>query len=289
MKKRFFNSDVILRLLVVFVLLFCIGWTGWRAIVSAQHSSTLSTYQNEVEKIDSATYDQLKKEATKYNDLLYQTQNVSVSGISDMLSDENYQKMLRVNDSEVMARINIPKINVQLPVYHGTSEEVLMNGIGHLQTSSLPIGGKNTRAILSGHRGMAEADMFTRLDELEKGDLIFIEVLNEKLAYLVTDMEVILPEETENLNIEGGEDILTLVTCTPIYVNSHRLIVNAKRVDFTEVEDQQKAIFNIPSHPLVLLNYAIPIIGLILIIYLTYTTYSTYRRNKINLKKNTKE
>lgn len=144
---------------------------------------------------------------------------------------------------------------------------MLANGIGHLQTSSLPIGGENTRAILSGHRGMAEADMFTRLDELGVGDLIFIEVLNEKLAYAVTDTQVILPEETETLDIVAGEDMLTLVTCTPIYTNTHRLIVNAKRIDYVAnmENNQNKIIF--PKNLFVLVAYLMPVIAMGLLIY----------------------
>lgn len=255
-------------------LLFCLIWTGWRTIKSVQHTAILSTYHSGVETLDTKNYEKLKQEAIEYNDVLYQTQGMYVLGITDeYLSDESYHEMLKIEKSEVMARINIPKISIKLPIYHGTSEDVLANGIGHLQTSSLPIGGENTRAILSGHRGMAEADMFTRLDELVVGDLIFIEVLNEKLAYAVTDTQVILPEETEMLNIVANEDILTLVTCTPIYTNTHRLIVNAKRIDYIESMEnsQDKIIF--PKNPFVLITYLMPVIAIGLLIYLIDDRY----------------
>lgn len=267
-------------------LLFCLIWTGWRTIKSVQHTAVLSTYHSEVETLDTKNHEKLKQEAIKYNDVLYQTQGMYVLGMTDeYLSDESYHEMLKVEKSEVMARINIPKINVKLPIYHGTSDEVLANGIGHLQTSSLPIGGENTRAILSGHRGMAEADMFTRLDELGVGDLIFIEVLNEKLAYAVTDTQVILPEETEMLNIVANEDILTLVTCTPIYTNTHRLIVNAKRIDYIESMEnsQDKIIF--PKNPFVLITYLMPAIATGLLIYFIDDRFKRKRKENVECEK----
>ena len=270
-------------------LLFCLIWTGWRAIKSVQHTAILSTYHNEIETLDTKNYEKLKQEAIKYNDVLYQTQGMYILGMSDeYLSDEAYHTMLRVEKSEVMARINIPKINIKLPIYHGTSDEVLANGIGHLSTSSLPIGGKNTRAILSGHRGMAEADMFTRLDELTKDDLIFIEVLDEKLAYSVTDIQVILPEETETLDIVAGEDMLTLVTCTPIYTNTHRLIVNAKRIDYIESMEnsQDKIIF--PKNPFVFVTYLVPAIAMSLLIYFIDDRFKRKRKENVECEKNEK-
>jgi LPXTG-site transpeptidase (sortase) family protein len=268
MRQKQINNKIILKIVGGILFIFCVGWTIWRTVKSIQHSASLSAYHHVVETLDIKDYGSLMQEAIKYNEVLYQTQGMYVLGITDKyLTDEIYQKMLRVKKSEVMARINIPKINIKLPIYHGTSDEVLANGIGHLSTSSLPVGGKNTRAILSGHRGMAEADMFTRLDELEVGDLIFIEVLNEKLAYAVTDTQVILPEETEMLNIVANEDILTLVTCTPIYTNTHRLIVNAKRIDYIAnmENNQNKIIF--PKNPFVFVTYLVPVITMGLLIY----------------------
>ena len=289
MKQKEINSKIILKIFGGILLVFCVGWTIWRTVKSIQHSASLSAYHHAVETLDIKDYERLMQEATKYNDVLYQTQGMYVLGITDKyLTDEIYQKMLRVEKSEVMARINIPKINVKLPIYHGTDEEALANGIGHLQTSSLPIGGESTRAILSGHRGMAEADMFTRLDELVVGDLIFIEVLNEKLAYAVTDTQVILPEETETLDIVAGEDMLTLVTCTPIYTNTHRLIVNAKRIDYIDSMEnsQDKIIF--PKNPFVLITYLMPVIATGLLVYLIDDRLKKQRKENVECDKNEK-
>ncbi len=280
------NLKTLSKALIGIMLISCLVLGAWRMVRSVQHSTTLSTYHNEVSRLDTENYDNLKKKAIKYNDVVYQTQGMYILGLTDeYLSDESYHKMLKIEKSEVMARINIPKINVKLPIYHGTSDEVLANGIGHLQTSSLPIGGKNTRAILSGHRGMAEADMFTRLDELEVGDLIFIEVLNEKLAYAVTDTQVILPEETETLDIVAGEDMLTLVTCTPIYTNTHRLVVNAKRIDYIEdmENSQDKIIF--PKNPFVLITYLMPVIATSLLIYFIDDRFKRKRKENVECEK----
>lgn len=289
--KRLIKKDAFPKLMGILLLLFCIVICTWRIWESKKQGHLIATYQKEVMTLNDEQYLALKKEAVKYNDVLFQSEGLYIPGLSDTyLSDEAYEKTLTVGSSKVMARISIPKINVALPVYHGTSDEVLANGIGHLQSSSLPIGGENTRAILSGHRGMVEADMFTRLDELEEGDLIFIEVLNEKLAYQVTDRQVILPEQTEYLSIEDGEDMLTLVTCTPIYTNTHRLIVNAKRIDYTEDIDKATFDFNLPSGTYMLFYGLIPLTALGLLIYFIYDGIQLRKKdNQERTKQNEKE
>ena len=135
-----------------------------------------------------------------------------------------------------MGSLEIPKISVNLPIYHGTDEEVLSTGIGHMEGTSLPIGGNNTRTILAGHRGLPNSKLFTRLDELEKGDYFFIHVLDEVLAYEVIDIEVIEPEDSGKLGVAPEKDLATLLTCTPYGLNTHRLIVTGERVAYDEVE-----------------------------------------------------
>ena len=131
-----------------------------------------------------------------------------------------------------MGSIEIPSININLPIYHGTSDEVLSAGVGHLNESSLPVGGINTRSVLTGHRGLPNSKLFTRLDELEIGDLFFIRVLNETLAYKVSDIEVIEPEDVSGLEIEAGKDLVSLITCTPYGLNTHRLVVTGERTEY---------------------------------------------------------
>lgn len=129
----------------------------------------------------------------------------------------------------VMATVRIPKISVNLPIYHGTSQSALASGAGHLYGTSLPVGGKNTHAVITGHRGLVSAEMFTRLDEMRVGDYFYIEVMGKTLGYKVDKISVILPNETDSLRVRAGEDRVTLMTCTPYGINTHRLLVSGVR------------------------------------------------------------
>lgn len=143
--------------------------------------------------------------------------------------DTEYQKLLNTGN-EVMGTIKVPKQSINLPIYHGTSEEALASGAGHLYGTSLPVGGKSTHAVITGHRGLVEAMMFTRLDEVKKGDFFYIEVMGQTLGYKVDRISVILPNDTSQLKIVPGEDRVTLMTCTPYGINTHRLLVSGHRV-----------------------------------------------------------
>ncbi len=140
-----------------------------------------------------------------------------------------YENALNVDGGGMMGYLEIPKIQVHLPIYHGTEDAVLAKGVGHLEGSSLPVGGDGTHAVLTGHRGLPAAALFTDLDQLDKGDTFTISVLEEKLTYSVTGIQTVLPEETENLRIADGKDQVTLVTCTPYGINTHRLLVTGIR------------------------------------------------------------
>lgn len=150
--------------------------------------------------------------------------------------EDSYESTLDYDESGVMAFIEIPKIKVNLPIYHGTSDEVLAQGVGHLEGSSLPIGGEGTHCVLSGHTGMNSARLFTDLPELEKGDLFFINILGDTLAYRVCEISIVTPDNTTPLVIQNGRDLVTLVTCTPYGVNSHRLFVTGERTEYSEPE-----------------------------------------------------
>ena len=154
---------------------------------------------------------------------------------------EEYEGLLNAEKIQtgMMCVLEIPSIDLRLPVYHGTSEAVLKEGVGHLMDSSLPIGGENTHCVMTGHRGLASARLFTRLDELKEGDEFFLEVLGEKLAYKVEEINVILPEEVESLEIRPGEDLVSLVTCTPYGINTHRLVITGKRVVYEEKKEEE--------------------------------------------------
>lgn len=149
-----------------------------------------------------------------------------------------YAGLLNVDEEGGMAYLRIPAIDVELMIYHGTEEEVLQKGVGHLQGSSLPVGGAGTHCVLSAHTGLNDKKLFTDLDQLENGDLFYIHVLGEILAYQVDQIRVVLPEETEDLKINTREDYVTLVTCTPYGINTHRLLVRGTRVPYEEEREQ---------------------------------------------------
>lgn len=196
----------------------------------------ISTYESKVKHTDKAKINEQIQKAHNYNDMLFQTMGASVGDIdTDVLSDESYENILNLSDNGIMGSVEIPKIGVDLPIYHGTSDDVLSNGVGHLQNSSFPVGGENTRTVLTGHRGLPNAKLFTRLDELKKDDLFYIRVGNKTLAYQIYKIEIVKKEEAPDvLGIEEGKDLATLITCTPYGINTHRLILTGKRVPYSE-------------------------------------------------------
>lgn len=196
----------------------------------------ISTYESKVKHTDKAKINEQIQKAHNYNDMLFQTMGASVGDINtDILSDESYENILNLTGKGIMGSIEIPKIGVNLPIYHGTSDDVLSNGVGHLQNSSFPVGGENTRTVLTGHRGLPNAKLFTRLDELKKDDLFYIRVGNKTLAYQIYKIEIVKKEEAPDvLGIEEGKDLATLLTCTPYGINTQRLILTGKRVPYSE-------------------------------------------------------
>ena len=151
----------------------------------------------------------------------------------------SYGQQLTYENDPMMSWIEIPSINVSMPIYHGTSDAVLMAGVGHLEGSSLPVGGTSTHAVLTAHSGMRNLRMFDDIHELEEGDIVLLHTMGDILAYRVTSSEVVLPDETESLAIQPGQDLLTLVTCTPYGVNDHRLLVHCVRTDYSQEEAQE--------------------------------------------------
>lgn len=153
----------------------------------------------------------------------------------------NYEEVLSLDGDGVMGFIEIPKIDVSLPIMHGTSEDVLAEGVGHIEQTALPIGGEGRHSVLTGHRGLPSAELFTRLDELEKGDEFYLHVLDETMAYRVDEINVVEPDELAELAAEPGLDLVTLVTCTPYAVNTHRLLVRGARVPYEEGAEEKAA------------------------------------------------
>lgn len=203
----------------------------------------INDYQADVDKSTEERLTLEKELANTYNRKLNQTVILSDPFDPNAISmaDEKYYEILNFTDDGVMAYINIPRINVNLPIYHGTDSEHMLKGVGHLVGTSFPIGGSDTHSVLSAHSGLSSADLFTNLAELEKEDLFYIHVLDEVLAYEVDNIRVVEPTETDDLKIIKGEDYITLVTCTPFGINSHRLLVRGHRVEYNPDIEKEEA------------------------------------------------
>ena len=191
-------------------------------------SQAVATYSEEVRNLNADKYDRLIGEAREYNAALPGRYKAFFLSESDR---STYNALLDVNGTGVMGYIEIPTIQISLPIYHGTEDEVLQIAVGHLDWSSLPVGGEGTHCVLSGHRGLPSAKLFTNLDKLVAGDKFVIRVLDEVMTYEVDQILIVEPNDLSALAIEKGKDLCTLVTCTPYGVNSHRLLVRGHRVE----------------------------------------------------------
>lgn len=206
-------------------------------------SQIISGYAASVASADPAASEQIAlahayNEALSSGALLDAGANVPV-GQGEVTADPQgpaYEDILTADESGLMARLQIPSIDLDLPVYHGTEEATLLAGLGHLEGTSLPVGGPGTRSVITGHRGLANATMFTNLDRVELGETFTLEVFGEVLSYRVVDVVVVAPEDTESLRAEAGRDLVTLVTCTPLGINSHRILLTGERVFPTPAE-----------------------------------------------------
>lgn len=199
-----------------------------------QQSDAVASYDSAVSNRSEEEIQEILNQATEYNNMLFQSNGAIVDNMdTSILSDESYNSLLNQANG-IMGSIEIPKIDVDLPIYHGTENDVLSVGVGHIQGTSLPVGGENTHCVLSGHRGLPGSRLFTRLDEMKEGDLFFLSVMGETLAYKVYDIQVVDPDNTEVLEITVGKDDVSLVTCTPYGLNTHRLVVTGERVPYEE-------------------------------------------------------
>ena len=226
MKKK--NLSTIVLVLVFFVglsvLLYPTVSDYWNSL---HQSRAIATYSDAVEEMDTSDYERMWAEADAYNEKLYE----SGHGLGLKKKEKKeYNNLLNVSGTGIMSYIEIPKIKCSLSIYHGTDEGVLQIAIGHIEGSSLPVGGVNTHCVLSGHRGLPSAKLFSNLDKLEEGDIFMIRTLDQTLTYEVDQIRIVLPDEVDDLKIEEGEDLCTLVTCTPYGINTHRLLVRGHRV-----------------------------------------------------------
>ena len=239
MKKKWMSRLMTLLIVVVFVagLSFLLYPTVSNLWNQAHQSRAIATYTEQVEKLDDSSNKEMLKAARKYNkELLKKADHWKLS----KKDKKKYESLLDVSGTGIMGYIEIPKIDCSLPVYHGTDEGALQIAIGHLEGSSLPVGGKSSHCVLSGHRGLPSARLFTDLDQMEEGDTFILNILGHKLAYEVDQIKVVLPEEMSDLEIQEGKDLCTLVTCTPYGINTHRLLVRGHRVKYVETKVQEQ-------------------------------------------------
>lgn len=261
---------------VVLVLLFCVGmflllypvisdlWNSYH------QSKAVSGYVENVNCIDEDRYKDIWARAEAYNAVLAENGN---NWKTDEKELEEYNRQLNVDGTGIMGYIEIPVIECKLPVYHGTDEDVLQIAIGHIEGSSLPVGGESTHCVLSGHRGLPSARLFTDIDRLDIGDVFIVHTLDEELTYEVDRINIVLPNEIEKLAIEEGKDLCTLVTCTPYGVNSHRLLVRGHRVENRTEAAARRVIADATQiDPIVVASLvAIPMLLILLIVLLVTT------------------
>lgn len=201
-------------------------------LLGEKHRSLVETrYVKAVQALDDTEIQTARAEAEKYNEMLQAVTETAYSKTSLEQASESYDELLNVRGDGIMGYVEIPTINVTLPIYHGTDESSLNRGTGHLLGSSLPIGGKGCHCVITGHSGLAGQKMFSDLDQLKLGDVFYLKTLDETLAYMVLDISTVLPEDTSKLGINSNQDTVTLVTCTPYGVNTHRLLVRGQRIE----------------------------------------------------------
>ena len=237
MKKTAKKNRIVVILLIVVLLaglsllLYPFVSDYWNSL---HQSRAIATYMEAVTELDDTAYERWWKEAQAYN--------ASLPGTLDRFHPDeeeqrSYEKLLDISGTGILGYVEIPSIDVLLPIYHGTDEEVLQVAIGHIEGSSLPAGGPSTHCVISGHRGLPSAKLFTDLDQLAEGDIFVLRVLDETLTYEVDQIHIVEPDDISRLGIEEDRDLCTLITCTPYGVNSHRLLVRGHRVENQKVSD----------------------------------------------------
>lgn len=231
MKKK--AGLIALFLLGLAIMLYPTISDLWNATIA---SKVINEYTEAVDSTSDEQKEDDLAQARAYNEQITMESVPDAFSVRDNVQDDTYEAILNPNRDGIMGSVSIPSINVEIPIYHYTTEEVLQKGAGHLFGSSLPIGGESTHAVISAHRGLPSAKLFTDLNLLKEGDIFYITVYGEKLAYEVEEIVTVLPSETGSLAIRDGEDLVSLVTCTPYSVNTHRLIVTGHRTTIEEAE-----------------------------------------------------
>jgi sortase A len=234
-KRAFYLIGFLVGFVILMYPTFSDLWNRYRS------SLLVNDYEQKVAQIDTANKDQILADARAYNEQhTVNTVEDAFDTSEDYILTHPYDQLLNPNGDEVMGSIEIPKINVDLAIYHGTGTDSLEKGVGHVQGTSLPVGGANTHAVLAAHRGLANAKLFTDLDQMEIGDKFFLHILGDTLAYEVDQILVVEPDDMSALEIEQGQDLVTLLTCTPYGVNTQRLLVRGHRIPYSESDKEDE-------------------------------------------------
>ena len=278
MKKKAGNLVIcIIFLAGLSLLLYPFVANQWNNYRQKQLISGYEQAVSEKEAAEGIDYDAERKKAEDYNEALLPCVLPDSFALAESSGvDPVYMNTLNIAGDEMMGSVEIPKINIKIPIYHTTEEEVLNKGAGHLEGSSLPVGGANTHAVISAHRGLPSASLFTDLDQLKEGDHFLIHVLNETLCYEVDKISVVKPEDTSALAVEDGQDLVTLLTCTPYGVNTHRLLIRGIRTEYVEPEEKAE---ETPIQQIAKVDpVKIMIIGLVAMVIMIIIVYIVIRR-----------
>ncbi len=279
-KKKSGNASTIILVAIFFVglcvLLYPTVSDFWN---EKRQSQAIVNYDDLIVDLTPEDYSEYFSKADSYNQKI---RNMSFPFMNHKNIAEEYYSTLDVNGDGMMGYITIEKIKVQLPIYHGTSDKVLNSAAGHVEGSSLPVGGESTHSVLSAHRGLPSAKLFTNLDKVEVGDVFTIRILDKTITYQVDQILIVLPHETDALNIVSGEDYCTLVTCTPYGINTHRMLVRGTRIESIEPD----RVINVITEayqidPLIVTPaVAAPMLGLLLIVLLVKSRNPNKKKEK---------
>ena len=269
-KKKFYIGDIFRAIGLIIALSVLLYPTISNYLYEKNGAKVISNYDENAVHLSESEKQAMLEAARQYNqELLGNIELLDPFSPVKKEVDERYQSLLSTNEAGMMGYIRIPQIDVELPIYHGTEEKVLQSGVGHFEGTALPVGGESTHTVLTGHRGLPSKLLFTDLDELEEGDIFYIKILGETLAYQIDQILTVKPENTKALTIAPGKDYATLVTCTPYAVNTHRLLVRGTRIPYEEAIRQvpdEKIIPKLPFQVKILL-LAIGILLLVFVIY----------------------
>lgn len=237
-KRKAMRIAMIILLIAGFLVLFYPALNN--IIFVVKQNQVIDEYNEQVVDMDKSSIDQMKQEAQEYNKVLADP-NYTQENENAINGNLAYSQLLNITNQQ-MGYVVIPKISLNQPLYHSTKDEILERGIGHLENTSLPVGGESTHCVLTGHTGVPGMMLFTDLEKMETGDKFYLKVLDEVLAYEVDQIKVVLPENQDDLKIVPGEDYVTLITCTPYGINSHRLLVRGTRVQYNGEIDDEKTV-----------------------------------------------